>query len=871
MAEGDPTQGSGDHDLILQARMEAEAIIGAGAAPSNAGILADVPEGYEVIREIHRGGQGAVYLAIQLATKRKVAIKVMHGGAAVESAGLARFEREVQVLSHLNHPNIVKIHDSGQTIGGQFYYVMDYVPGRGLDEHISANPNMKAREAIELFAKICDAINAAHIRGVIHRDLKPSNVRINPDAEPVVVDFGLAKLAFGDTGETSRLDMMTVTGQFVGSLPWASPEQAGGTPEAIDVRTDVYSLGVILYQMLTHGRFPYDVLANMRDVLNNILHAEPARPSTSQREIDDELDTIVLKCLSKERERRYQSAGELARDLRHYLRGEPIDAKRDSGLYVLRKTLRRYKPQVAVAVGFLVLLMAFLVVLSVLLVEVSRQRRVAQENFDAARRLARTFMFDFHDEIEPLRGTTTARQMILSEALTYLQSVRAKAGDDPAFLRELAEANDRVGDLLSGYGVAGTGDTERAIERYTESRQIRKRLVQDHPGDGQAHADLARSLQRAAWIDRLEGEFDQARTNLDLATSHFDTAIKRASERDAAAWQDQRESIAIERANILGAQVTLASSETETGSLMEEALDQLSGAVAYFQRRVDISPSDDVAQRWLLDALHERCMSMVTSGRLHNGAGDAIRESTPDLAVAEYDQAIEWFRESLRAADDARLEIEALLELNPASARLNRFRWMAWHDGADALRWIGVAEAKAGGVLDAEAARERLESADTAHAEALERSTQALLLAERLSDEDKTNSLALADVSVCLNKVGNELQSLGRLDEAESTFLRSLEIRRSIEASDPSPHNNRRLALAEFKLGDLAMARADAEPSEAEPHLQDAEGRYLRSLRLFEAITGTGREADDDRSAGVVGRRLEACRERIRQSRGSTP
>ncbi len=192
---------------------------------------------------------------------------------------------------------------------------------------------------------------------MIHRDLKPGNIRIDDDGEPYILDFGLAKVATSEGAASA----MTMTGQFIGSLPWASPEQAEAAPGKIDMRTDVYSLGVVLYQMLT-GKFPYEVIGNMRDVLDRIMKAEPAKPSTIRRQINDEVETIVLKCLSKERERRYQTAGELGRDIRHYLAGEPIEAKRDSALYVLRKTLRRYRTHVAIASAFVVMLLAAVLV-----------------------------------------------------------------------------------------------------------------------------------------------------------------------------------------------------------------------------------------------------------------------------------------------------------------------------------------------------------------------------------------------------------------------------------------------------------------------------------------------------------------------------
>src|SRR4029079_10079841 len=264
--------------------------------------------------EIHRGGQGVVYQAIQKNTKRKVAIKVMREGPFAGAKDKVRFEREVQILGSLNHPHIVAIHDSGLA-AGNFYFVMDYISGQPLDLYMSSGKR-SIDETLRLFIKIGQAVTAAHLRGIIHRDLKPRNIRIDQNGEPHILDFGLAEIATAEVMGESRPQVMTIPGQFVGSLPWASPEQAEGTPDKIDVRTDVYSLGVVLYEMLT-GKFPYEVVGNMRDVLDNILRAEPARPSTVRRQINDEVETIVLKCLAKDRDRRYQSARELARDIDH--------------------------------------------------------------------------------------------------------------------------------------------------------------------------------------------------------------------------------------------------------------------------------------------------------------------------------------------------------------------------------------------------------------------------------------------------------------------------------------------------------------------------------------------------------------------------
>lgn len=313
---------------------------------------ADSFPGYGIEHEIHRGGQGVVYAAVQRSTGRRVALKVLREGAFAGPLDRARFEREIQVLASLNHPGIVAIHDSGSA-GGRFYFVMDLIVGQPLDVYL-AGERRSVRETLELFWSVCEAVDAAHLRGIIHRDIKPGNVRIDATGKPYVLDFGLAKLVNSSSNplpeDAAAIDTcaagVTMTGQFLGSMPWAAPEQAEGSPTRIDTRTDVYALGVLLFQMLT-GRFPYPVTGGMREVLEHIVKTPPQRPRALRREINDEIETIVLKCLSKERERRYQTAGELARDVRRYLNNEPIEAKRDSLAYVLRKGLSRHRTAVA--------------------------------------------------------------------------------------------------------------------------------------------------------------------------------------------------------------------------------------------------------------------------------------------------------------------------------------------------------------------------------------------------------------------------------------------------------------------------------------------------------------------------------------------
>lgn len=292
--------------------------------------------GYELIREIGRGGQGVVYQARQRSTGRDVAIKMLRQGMLATGGEQARLEREVRILAQLRHPGIVAIHDSG-TAAGLSYVVMDYIDGSALDAHL-AETRATLRERVELFARVADAVHAAHVRGVIHRDLKPANVRVDADGGPHVLDFGVAKLLETDT----PLASLTLTGQFLGSLQWAAPEQARGDQSAVDVRTDVYALGVIFWQAII-GDFPYPVDGDVSRVMAMIKSVEPSATRRARSRVPFDVETILRRCLQKDPARRYQSAAELADDLRRFLDGRAIAARRDSQWYVLRKTIARHR------------------------------------------------------------------------------------------------------------------------------------------------------------------------------------------------------------------------------------------------------------------------------------------------------------------------------------------------------------------------------------------------------------------------------------------------------------------------------------------------------------------------------------------------
>jgi serine/threonine protein kinase/Tfp pilus assembly protein PilF len=309
---------------------------------------------YRILRLLGEGGMGAVYVAEQENPHRTVALKVIRAGYA-DSELVRRFENEAQALGRLHHPGIAQIYEAGTAdtpFGRQPYFAMELVHGQTLlaycDQH-----HLNVRQRLELAAKIADAVQHAHQRGLIHRDLKPANILVDEAGQPRILDFGVARLTDADTQATRQTNI----GQLIGTLAYMSPEQVQGDPDALDTRSDVYALGVILYEMLA-GKLPYTLPRQLHDVVRTIQQTEASPLSTMVKSYRGDIETIVAKALEKDKTRRYASAAELAADIRRHLHDEPIVARPPSTIYQLSKFARRNRALVTgVAAVFAVLVL----------------------------------------------------------------------------------------------------------------------------------------------------------------------------------------------------------------------------------------------------------------------------------------------------------------------------------------------------------------------------------------------------------------------------------------------------------------------------------------------------------------------------------
>jgi serine/threonine protein kinase len=466
---------------------------------------------YRLVSKLGEGGMGQVWLAEQTTpVKRRVALKLIKGGM-FDSTALVRFQNERQSLALMDHPAIAKVFDAGATPDGQPYFVMEYVAGMPITDYCDQK-KLQITDRLDLFIQVCDAVQHAHQKTIIHRDLKPANILVvDVDGKPLprVIDFGLAK---GAVPEFVGAAQFTVIGSFLGTPGYVSPEQADPATQDVDTRTDVYSLGAVLYVLLT-GSLPFDSEQWKRrpfhEALRQLREEDPPRPSTKagrQHELTEtvakvrgtepkhlvttlrgDLDWITMKALERERQRRYATPAELAEDLRRYLRNEPVQARPASVLYRTRKYARRHRVAVAIASMLSAVLVSFVAIQSIELRRITRER-------DRADRIAEfmTGIFKLSDPNERVGNEVTVRE-VLDKASQDIETGLAK---DPVLQAQLMH--------VMGNAYLNLGLYSRAQSLYQHGIQI-----SDSTG-GHRSRDRLKTMHDLAWALMQQGHLSDA-------------------------------------------------------------------------------------------------------------------------------------------------------------------------------------------------------------------------------------------------------------------------------------------------------------------------------------------------------------------------
>jgi len=419
---------------------------------------------YRLLGDAGRGSQGSVYKAVQPGTGRIVAIKRLGAGRFATPNMRARFELEILALASLNHPGIVTVFGADE-VEEQRILLMEWVHGGPIDEWARART---VRERLKAFALTCDAVAHAHRRGVIHRDLKPSNILVDGNGQPHVLDFGLARLAEDEGGLR-----VSLTGGFVGTPAYAAPEQLTGRSEDVDTRTDVYALGVVLYELMTGAR-PIEHPADLGKMVDAIRHQEPRAPSTHQRELGAEVDAIALKALAKDPAQRYQSVTELGDDVRRHLSGEAVLAHPPSRAYRARKFVRRHRTGVVACAAVVLAILGGAAATALQAVRATRAETQMAGQRDAARTEARRadavrdFLTTMLSDAGPRAGRT--RDLTVRDALD-----KAAAKLDAGSLKDEPEIEEAIRwSLASAYIALGSRATAAAqfewIVKYREQK-----------------------------------------------------------------------------------------------------------------------------------------------------------------------------------------------------------------------------------------------------------------------------------------------------------------------------------------------------------------------------------------------------------------
>jgi non-specific serine/threonine protein kinase/serine/threonine-protein kinase len=697
---------------------------------------------YRLIRELGRGGMGAVYLASRADDQfeKLVAIKVVVRGLDTDFA-IQRFRAERQILASLDHPNIARLLDGGTTTDGRPFFVMEYIEGKPIIEYSDEN-KLSIEDRLKLFRQVCSAVQYSHQNLVIHRDIKPSNILVTAEGVPKLLDFGIAKILNPDLYplgvDQTQTAMRLMTPQY------ASPEQARGEP--VTTATDVYLLGVLLYELLT-GQRPYKITSIApHEIIRVICDQEPDRPSTAitritktggaddtssvidqsafvsglgegsvdklRRRLAGDLDIIVLKAIRKDPAARYGSVDLLSEDVRRHLEGKPIAARPDTLFYRAGKFIKRNKIPVAAVILIMLSLLGGIIATAWQASVARTQRAKAELRFNEVRKLANTFLFELNDAIKDLPGSTPARELLVKSAVEYLDSLARESSDDPSLQRELAIAYRKIGDLQGNPYFPNLGDMEGALASYKKSVAVSEELVKADSSSTQYRHELALGLEGMGDLMWASGDSAEA-IDYYRRAAEYESSVVAAdpSNKDA-------------RLRLWAIYRSTAYAQAQAGDF-DGGVETFNKSREVIEAVVAENPTDPKMRGYL-----------ATN---YSSLGEVVGEKGDLAGALDYFQKALVIQQELSSAQPTNVDLQID---------------------------VGISREKVGDVLD--------KLGDTKGA--LDNFAKAMAIFEYVSKADPTNAQASRNVAVEMFNMGRMLVKLGNINEALAHYRKSVAI-----------------------------------------------------------------------------------------------
>jgi serine/threonine protein kinase/tetratricopeptide (TPR) repeat protein len=763
---------------------------------------------YEIVEQIGAGGMGEVYRAIRADDqyRKQVAIKLVRAGQNSDFV-IRRFKNERQILASLDHPNIARLLDGGTTEEGVPYFVMELIEGQPITEYCDSR-NLPIVERLKLFTSVCSAVQYAHQRLIVHRDIKPSNILVTHEGMPKLLDFGIAKIVDTDSGTGPAT--LTI---FRALTPgYASPEQVKGEP--ITTVSDVYALGVVLYELLT-GQHPYSAPGSTpHQIARAVCEVDPEKPSTVVRRtegspspggrttvrsgttvplgessadrlskrLSGDLDNIVLMALRKEPERRYASVDKFAEDLRRHLANLPVFARKDTAGYRISKFVARHKAGVAATAAAIIILIVGIVA-TLREAQIAReqasiarsQRARAEARFNDVRKLANSLMFEVHDSIKDLPGSTPARKLLVSRALEYLDSLSQEAKGDRSLQRELAAAYEKIGDVQGMPRQANLGDTVGAEESYRKALAIRESLAAADSKDQEVRRQLTPNYSKLSDLLWNKGDFKGA-----MEYSRKEITVAEALYQEDPTNPANRSLLAAYR-------MDYGYKQAVVGNDRAGGLETLHQGSAMLEKMVSEDPQNVQVRRLL--------------GLSYFRAADVLKDDPNN-----YPQALALYKKAI-------VTTQALIVADPNNTDFRRM--VAYDQFAMGQLLANMKDGSA----------------------ALAQDREALSSFQKLAADDPANAQFQEDIAAVRSEIGEVLVNTGKPGDAIESLRLSINAAQSMSnATNPQSRIGYILVSGQFFLGkaNIMLASSSQTPSQQKiEHCREASSWFQKCLPAF--------------------------------------